>query len=606
MAGQQQEHQSEQAERVEEDLPYILLDENRCGYGVDPRGRICYNVPEHLDENEKIVLAKYRVVMDGWIVINEIRRNRRTGETQYILQGKDIFGKTFELQIPSDKFYDQQNKLLAIVGPRFNIKTGFYLKKGKDNLRNVIQQVTSEKACQEKTIFDQIGWVENKLVFPGREPSGYSCELMDSRLPYDLSGDYDLWTGLEALKYIIQSCPIEKIMPLVILVFISPVIGKLFPNDRYGYAIIGETQSLKTAVCRLLLRIYGNGFDDKNTMIKFGDEGTTPTALQSIAAMAGVMPLMLDNFKSYKAWSDSSLMELIHALLEGADKAKMSKKDGSWGLKAGLSFLNLLLITGEDYNLDPASIARVMKIDWEKPDLATLDKATPDMREQLPAIGQTWLDWLETDSGIKAMNEMKAGFWDRRKEIKKMIEDLGAGGNMNLERVATNATLEQFGFELMCKHPVYGKYFMNFAAEYNKAFGTHVHDIVGATADSSEALKFVDVLKEGIACGDLLLNDPGIDQRGRSLLGYGKIIAGWETNEEFYGDVICIIPSRLDVYMGKHLHLTQNLSMPAIASQLIKRKLLIPDKENKTKQSKQNPYIHKKERVYVFYPCVFG
>ena len=341
--------------------------------------------------------------MSGWVTVKEILHNDRIDEHTYVLIGKDVFGKEFEISIPSDIMFGQNQKLFATIAPHFSLKTDYKFRKN-DGLQSIICDVTAEGSTKEIKEFDQITWAGNRLIIPGMEPDGFRCIIDQKLFPYCMPEELDVQAGLKALDYIIKSCPFGNVMPLIILAFTSPVIGKLFPDDRYGYTVVGETGALKTAVVRLILQIYGSGFSVKTTMIKLGEDGTTKNAAKNIAAVAGCMPLLLDNFKPYKEWSKSELASLIHSLMEGSDKMRLSEDSE---LKRSRSFLTMPIITGEDYAVDASTSARVMPIQWEKPDTDILDLATPEMRKHLPALGRVWLEWLNSEDGLKAMDRMK-------------------------------------------------------------------------------------------------------------------------------------------------------------------------------------------------------
>ncbi|GEM_PF-3755688 len=519
-----------------------------------------------------------RKIMDGWIVITQILRDYKTGEVTYVLYGKDKTGREINLKVPAERFFDHR-KLRVDIESRFDVKCETRFHK-EDKLYNIIKDLTSRDELTEFTEVDQVIWLDDKLIIPGLEPQGYKCNIDKKIFPYNMSEELDIWDGLKALEHIIKSVGIHNIMPLIILIFISPVVGKLFPDDRYGYALVGETGTLKTAICRLLFQIYGNGFESKDTMIKLG-EGSTGNAAKKIAAAAGCMPILLDNFKPYKTWSISDLASLIHSLMEGSDKARLTKD--SKLREDSLSFYCLPLITGEDYAVDAATGARIMKLNWAKPDIPILDLATPEMRKHLPAIGRLWLEWLMSEDGLKAMEWMKEEFPKRRAEVMKEFKDIEA---VNPDRLATNVTLERLGFELMTSHPVIGNYFAKFSDEFKAGYGKGIRDIGEATAEGSEVNVILEMLKEGIATETLILGGEA---------GYGKTVIGWKKDNQVF-----IYPNVLEEYSARHLQGSQKLSKAAIGRMLVSHKLIEPDKEGKSTQVKKLPGTQKTARVYVF------
>lgn len=551
----------------------------RSHYYVDDTGNTVYYYI-HKAEEDAEPKSKIRTVMGCWIVVKEKIYNVRTNEYTFKLVGKDILGKEINISVSSDVFYGPSVKLFAAIAPHFSLKTPYRLKKG-DNLQQIIADLTPEGTTQHIKEFDQVAWDNGKLIIPGMEPQGYKCNIDKKIFPYDMPEGLDIRIGLEALEYIIKSVGIPKIMPLIISIFISPVIGKLFPDDRYGYALVGETGTLKTAVCRLLLQIYGSGFASKNTMIKLGEDGATKNAAKTIAATAGCMPVLLDNFKPYKTWSISELASLIHSLIEGSDKARLTKDSE---LRDSRSFYCLPLITGEDYAVDAATSARIMKLNWTKPDISILDSATPEMRKHLPAIGRVWLGWLMSEDGIKAMEKMKEEFPKVRAGI---IDEFKGIKATNPDRLATNLALERLGFDLMMNHPIFGQYFRKFSEEYKSGFIKSVQSVGKATSEGSEVNVIVDMLREGIATESLSL--------GKDHPGYGQTVIGCCDDKYVY-----IYPQVLEEYASKHLQMSQKLSKSAIGQQLKSHKLIIPDKDGNPTQSKWIAKTKKTVRVYVF------
>jgi hypothetical protein len=512
--------------------------------------------------------ATVRIVYDFWVVIKEKRYNVGDNSFTFRLVGEDIYGTKLDVNVSAKLLFGHNTDLLSMILPWFHTKCEENTKQG-DTLRKIIKDLTPDQNLI--TAFDRIMWQNNNLIIPSMEPEGCICTIDKKRYPYDMPEDLDLWTGLKALDYIIESVGIHNIMPLITLVFMSPVIGKMFPDDRYGYAVIGETGSLKTAICRLLLQIYGNGFGSKSTMLKMGDAGTTRNSVGIFAAISGCMPILLDNFKPYKHWSTSELAALIHNLMEGADKTRGTKDEGLRDVK---EFFCLPLLTGEDYAVDASTSARIMRIDWKKPDMDILDFATPEMRRHLPAIGRIWLRWLMTDEGIAAMEQMKREFPERRQDLMKEFKDLEA---TNPDRLSTNLALESLGFELLAHHPVLGNYFAKFSDEFKGKLRGRAESVGKATSEGSEVNNIVEMLREGLANGTLILgNDPR----------YGQTIIGSEFVSKKTGErCIAIYPQALEEYISKHLTTAQQLSTAAIGQYFLNKGLIIPDPKGNPKQA---------------------
>ena len=555
---------------VQEELPYVSVSENSTGYAVNEKGQ---TIRLEKDENGE---ASKRVVIEGWIIVKETQHNYKTNSYTYVLIGRDVHGKEFEISVPADTFYGMQYKLKAVIAPHFDLKTKFNLTK-KDSLQGIIAATT--KNVKIITEYNQVTWNGDKLIVPGLEPDGFKCQIDKSWFPYRMSPDLDLESALEIYDTILESAPIENVMPLIILTLISPVVGKLFPDYRYGYALIGETGSLKTAISRTLLSIYGTDFKHGTTLIKLG-EGSTNNAAGEIAAMAGVMPVLLDNFKPYADFDKSKLSAMINTIMEGASKAR-GKKDG--GLQDTKKYMCCLIITGEDYSLESASLARVMQCEWIKPDTSKLFKIGDPRLDHMPGIGYSWLTWLQTEDGIAAMKEFQLKFPEERR---KYVEEMTEKGAPNPERLGSNMAMESLGLDLMCKHPVFGPYFDKFSAKFRENASKKNVIVADAVRGGSEAEELVELLKEKIARNIFVLK-PIPEPR------YPSVRAGWEDDEYYY-----IYPSEIRKLL-KELAGAQKLGLPQIGNQLKSRGYIIAGEDGKNQSPKREPG-GKTLRVYVF------
>ncbi len=493
-------------------------------------------------------------VMDGRIHINQIRRDYKTGEVTYVLSGEDTTGRRVIIMVPAERFFDHR-RLRVDIESRFDVTCNTYFGK-EDKLYNIIKSVTNLETLVEFCEVDQVLWIDDKLVIPGLEPKGYKCNLDKTLFPYSMPDSLDLNAAINALDHILHAWPIEKTMPIITLVFAGPVIGKLFPDYRYGFALVGETGSGKTLFARLALSIYGSGFRSTETMIKLG-EGSTGNAARKIFAQAGMMPCLMDNYKPYKSWSQSDLSSLIHSVMEGGDKARLDKESE---LRDIQKYYTCPIITGEDFALDPASQARIMPMDWPRFNSDELDKATEDLRRHLPAIGRAWLTWLQSPEGLTAMDEFKEQFPKHRQEMISIMER--RDGAVNPERLGSNMALSDLSYDMLCKHPTIGWYFKQHRPEYEQNIKETCKQVATATRESSEADELVELLRNAIS-------------RDRSSgTGYYPKFKGFIRDEFIY-----IYPDELVKFAKQNLDGAQKLSKATLARQLISHKFIIPFKD---------------------------
>lgn len=487
-------------------------------------------------------------VMDGHIEIDQIRRNYKTGEVSYVLIGGDMTGREITLTVPAERFFDHR-RLRVDIQSRFNIDCRTHFGR-YDKIYNVIMDTTDSSKMIESCEVDQVLWIDEKLIVPGLEPKGYKCNLDKTLFPYHMPDNLDLDTAIDALDHILHAWPIGNTLPIMTLVLAGPVLGKLFPDYRYGYALVGETGSGKTLFARLALSVYGTGFRSTDSMIKLG-EGSTANAARKIFAQAGVMPCLMDNYKPYKIWSQNDLSSLIHSVMEGGDKARLDKESE---LRDAPKYYTCPILTGEDFALDPASQARIMPIDWPRFDPAELDMATEEMREHLPAMGIAWLTWLPTEEGMAAMEEFKEEFPKRRQEMIEIMRDLGAA---NPERLGSNMALSDLSYKMICKHPTIGWYFEQHKDDFRQNMEETRKQVATTTKESSEAEELVELLRNAVTRGDFSY-----------FISKDKT-----TGEEF----IYIYPDQLLTYAKQNLDGAQKLSRKALGRQLVSHGFVIPD-----------------------------
>lgn len=575
--------------------PYNLLKKGFSKvdhYYVDDKGNTVYYYTKKKRVDEDDDKPKIRVIMNGRIAIKEKLYNERTKTHSYVLIGEDNSGKKFEILVSRDEFAKHQ-KLYAKISSYFGIRTCYDFKK-MDTLDNIIRSTTANNYIKELTEVDQIIWAGNKLIVPSIEPEDYRCMVNKTKYPYNMSDDSMLCVGMKALDYIIKSCPDRSlIMPLLILTFISPIVGKYFPDNRYGYFLSGETGSLKTTTVRILLQIYGAGFKGTDSMMKLGKEGSTVNAAMSLAAQAGVMPTLFDNFKpieGVKGKTKADLVGLIHTIMEGSDKDRLTAEGEDRDNK---TFYTCPMFTGEDYFVEASSSARVPPLQWVTPNKKIYDEATLEMRKHLSAIGRVWLEWLQSEDGLKAMAVMVDEYESKRTQMQHLFE---VNKDTNPARLGSNMALQTLGWELMLKHPILGEYFKQYNGEMANITTDNIIMMGEATSKGTEVNQVVELLKEGLASGALWAGEGG----DYDMSGPKQIVIGWNDGVHVY-----IYPKILEEYVNKHSENVQKLSSTGIGRQLMSHELIVPYTDPNTRKQrpstpKWQPGRRSTVAVYVF------
>jgi hypothetical protein len=167
----------------------------------------------------------------------------------------------------------------------------------------------------------------------------------------------------------------------------------------------------------------------------------------AFATNAHDMPLFIDNYKPNTGFGFHDLVNLIHNILEGGEKDRLSRAST---IKESRPVHCFPIITGEDVpDHDPATLARLLLIafEWqagqpnEKLALAQKDS------EQLSAIGLSWLTWVGSPEGQRIIKDtarflpaVRDGWALYLREIRKDM--------VNILRVATNIATNELTWSI--------------------------------------------------------------------------------------------------------------------------------------------------------------
>ncbi|MGA9100150.1 MAG: hypothetical protein WB392_14600, partial [Methanotrichaceae archaeon] len=322
-------------------LPYYTKDDasNRPAYEVDDN----YFVDDDRKTYCRDSKGQDRLVIEGFVVCKEQNRDEK-GNTTYVLYGYDAnTKKEFSLEVTAADFISPKDLKVALL-KGFDFRTKMHLNKG-ERLEDVIRSTTREGAYQSQTVVKQVKWIGDKLIIPGMEPDGYKCSIKEQKFPYNMPDDCGTKTGLDALGYIINAYGATKTLPVVVMELTAPIIGKEFPNDRYGFMLSGSSGVGKTLLATLLQSMYGQEFQNKSSLIKLGSSDTTPVSIRLLSAQAGPMPVLWDNFKPLADWSESNLTSTIHGVIEGTDKERGAIGLTDIEVRDSLEFRCCLLLT---------------------------------------------------------------------------------------------------------------------------------------------------------------------------------------------------------------------------------------------------------------------
>lgn len=458
----------------------------RQGFFVHPNGRT-YDGEMKKDEETKQDKETKALVAEGYAYISEIEEPIGDDSNIFIIKAKSVHGRKVEtLRIKAIDAGDKKilnGKLINIFGT--DDVGGLSL--------SIIKQL-SEKPPKYTKLFKKPQWYDGQIVAPGLGITDAKFKYLPKvQVSFNPSGD--AFKGVEALGNIVKAFdPLQALIGIVTFLG-APVVGNLWPGDRYALVLTGLTGTMKTAAIMLLSSIYGAGYAEEANLVRWG-EGTTKNAAMHIAALTGPFPLIIDNFKMYGIHDASNIAAIIHGILEGAEKARMQQNSND--LRESEEYLCTPVITGENWpGGDAASRARGVFLNWSGP--RSLDDLTEAQRhiEDLNALGREWCLFLSAENtGRFYMDCMNDAFVNTRsKYIRKLGDAINAG------RIATNAAILELVWETMKLWPVTAEFCKKHDADLKAAIAEHILHAKEDINSSTDADKFISWLKAQMEIG---------------------------------------------------------------------------------------------------------
>jgi hypothetical protein len=311
-------------------------------------------------------------------------------------------------------------------------------------------------------------------------------------LPVNVGGG-DLSEAQKGLKDLISSWDRRLTSVVFAAVLGGPIVARWFPGDRFGVVLRAMTGSGKTEFAKHAMAVYGKGYLDEENLMRWG-AGSTSNACMKVAAMAGFLPYLVDNYKPLKKEDPSQLILLIQAVLEGSDKARLTSDSE---LKDSAKFACTLIITGEDFPEESSTMARCLILDWSPILNGSLLTQAQNLAHNFPVIGKEWLTWLSENQGI--VEGILKDFESKRGNYYKEI--LAQFGGINAGRLSTNLALLDLIWEIALKCPALAEVL----SDITQDFESGIHDLLIKSPreinSSNEAEEFVSTLNELIGTG---------------------------------------------------------------------------------------------------------
>jgi len=454
------------------------------------------------------------------------------GARIFNVAGKPVRGKPFNLIINAEDFgseFKLKARLDAASGAKSPIRAGM----GK-HLAPAIKLLTGDKML-EKQRYRRTGWSKDGFLIPGKEQPGIIIEL-DSKLPYLIDANADLGLGLKALEALIESIGPEYTTPVLSAIFQAPLARSAeWTNERYGVFVGGRTGSFKTSFCQCAMAIYGPDFTEDTLLIKWGP-GATANALMHIAASCHDMPFLIDNYKPNTGGGARAFIELIHNIVEGSEKDRLNR---SAELRVRRSLFCWPICTGEDVpDSDPASLARILAVIFplqkgeQNPQLTLAQK----LAKHLCAVGNAWIDWLESDDCQDAVRQARSLFENHRDDWIAYLRSIRANA-VNVNRVASNLATNELTWQVLCEHPTIGKIAQKYYDDHQSGLRNVVSRAMAeATAEALEAQRYLAALRELLDTDRVVLfeKDPGIPLTEDQLHILKDRHIGWQDSDSIY------------------------------------------------------------------------
>jgi hypothetical protein len=460
------------------------------------------------------------------------------GRVWFTLAGEGADGRPMRLELASAEFADDrmlQAAVTAAAGSHGAVRANMLR-----HLRPAIQLLTPDEVPQLRR-YERTGWLEGsnvqtlersnvqtsqpislRFLIPGREPPGVVVRL-PRKLPYRVGPDGDLPQGLAALEDALNAADSRRTTVLLAAMLGAPLARLAgLQGERYGVFLSGRTGSLKTSTAQVLMCIYGAGFIEDAYLLKLG-EGATRNALMGYASYVHDLPLLVDNFKPGTGDGVRGFVNLLHNLLEGGDRERMTR---TAELRETRPVHCWPVFTGEDVpDADIAGLARLLILPFEQlaprfagqpgdpaergagdltardagaDRLAALTRAQA-LSAHLPAVGEAWLAWLEGE-GAAIAAEAGARFPVLRARWLEHLHEMHADMTNPL-RVASSLACNELAWWVLLGHPQLGALADRFDETHAAGVYLAADEAGSRTTVSLEAARFLAVLRELLATG---------------------------------------------------------------------------------------------------------
>ncbi|MHB8627002.1 MAG: hypothetical protein ACYDBJ_06150 [Aggregatilineales bacterium] len=422
--------------------------------------------------------------------------------------GTTCSGEPLEVEVEAGDFQDIK-KLTAALSraiardPRAGIEVGM-----SQHLPKAIHALTRPDV-PTTALYHRTGWAAGKFLVPGRDLPDTRIELPGGS-PYAFTPDADLDQGLAALQHLIASVGPQNSLPALMPFFSAPLADRLgLRDERYVTLIRGRTGQFKTSWSQTAMCLYGPDFAAERHLVKWGD-GATTNAIEALAGEAHDLPFLLDNYKPNTGDGEAGLIKFIHRMAEGGGRRRL---DRNADLKPTAEIYSWLIMTGEDApQTDMATTARML---WVSFDDQPADAAAQLGQAQLSsahlcAVGQHWIEWLESPDAQPIIQTMRDKFPILRQQYLELILKLNPEAIQgNPRRLAQNLAVNQLTWEILRRCPAIGPC-VDLKDAYETGLGAVLQAMALSSVQSNPGMVFIQALRELLSSGQALLVDPDL------------------------------------------------------------------------------------------------
>lgn len=504
------------------------------------------------------------------------------GHKVFLLDGETMHGRPLQFTMEAEDFADDRKlkaALTAAAGAQAPIAVGM-----SKHLGAAIQRLSGEMPSIKR--YTRTGWADGTFLLPGRPIEGTTI-ILSRKLPYSLSDEAHLDLGIQALEALLLSHTPQCGGPIVGFLLTPPLaLPAGWRNERYGAFIAGRTGSLKSSLAQTAMCLYGPGFIRDDLLVKWG-QGATNNALMAMAVAAYDLPFLIDNYKPNTGDGPKAFINLIHNIVEGGEKDRLQRNSE---LRDSRPVFAWPLVTGEDVpDRDPASLARVLVIPFSRPvDLSHLTKAQK-LSPHLCAVGRAWIEWIESAESKPIITQAAERFDTVRREWASYLT-AERPEMLNVLRVASNLATNELTWAIAEQHPALGPLMQRHAEAYYAGLTMIGKQMASYTAESSEAMQFIGMLRDMLTTGQAVLiergNRPGLD---------GDRMVGWKSEDGGAYLLTKLARALMERHFGKDC--LNQISERTMYSQLEELKYLVPGRERTTHLLREFSAVHRVIRL---------